>query len=203
MLNCAGLTAKSTNIIITLSLLFFVDSFAGGFVTQSFLSFYYEEKYNLEILRIGGLLTVCNIVGAISGVLSSKLVARIGAMATMIFTHLPSNVLLILVAMTNNRILSLLFIMGRFCISQMDVPARQTYVSMVVSSEERSAANGITNIARSVGVTLALPIAGVLWGANPTSMLFSAPFLIAGSLKIFYDLTLGACFLWSKKTTKI
>lgn len=89
----------------------------------------------MEIVKIGGLLTVCNIVGGISGVLSSKLVAKIGAMATMIFTHLPSNVLLILIALTNDPTFSVLFIMSRFCISQMDVPARQTYVSMVVSSE--------------------------------------------------------------------
>jgi MFS family permease len=135
LVNCAGLTKKSTKIIVMLSLLFFVDSFAGGFVAQSFLSFYYDKKYHFSMDKIGGLLFVCNIVGGISGVLSSKLVARIGAMATMIFTHLPSNVLLILVALTSNPTLAVLFIMGRFCISQMDVPARQTYVSMVVSAE--------------------------------------------------------------------
>jgi predicted MFS family arabinose efflux permease len=112
---------------------------------------------------VGGLLFVCNIVGGISGVVSSKLVAKIGAMATMIFTHLPSNVLLMFVALTGNANWAVFFIMARFCISQMDVPARQTYVSMVVSAEERSAANGITNIARSVGVALAFPIAGFLW----------------------------------------
>lgn len=84
-------------------------------------------------------------------------------MATMIFTHLPSNVLLIMVALTDNSTWAIIFIMARFCISQMDVPARQTYVSMVVSAEERSAANGITNIARSVGVALAFPLAGLLW----------------------------------------
>jgi predicted MFS family arabinose efflux permease len=117
-----------------LSLLFFVDSFAGGFVAQSFLSYYYDKKYDFSMDKIGGLLFVCNIVGGISGVLSSKLVAKIGAMATMIFTHLPSNVLLIMVALTSNPTFAVLLIMGRFCISQMDVPARQTYVSMVVSS---------------------------------------------------------------------
>lgn len=118
-----------------LSCLFFVDSFAGGFVAQSFISFYYEKKYDFSLDSVGGLLFVCNIVGGISGVLSSKLVSRIGAMATMIFTHLPSNVLLIFVAMTSNPKLAVFFIMARFCISQMDVPARQTYVSMVVSAE--------------------------------------------------------------------
>ncbi len=185
-----------------LCLLFFVDSFAGGFVAQSFISYYYEKKFDFSMDGVGGLLFVCNIVGGISGVCSSKLVGRIGAMATMIFTHLPSNVLLIFVAITSNPQLAVFFIMARFCISQMDVPARQAYVSMVVSAEERSAANGITNIARSVGVALAFPIAGFLWEADRSSFLFSSPFLIAGALKIFYDLTLGACFLWSKSAKK-
>ena len=91
-------------------------------------------------------LAVCNIVGGISGVLSSKLVDKIGAMATMIYTHLPSNVFLILIALTDNATISVLLLFCRFCISQMDEPARQTFVTLVVSPSERSAANGITNI---------------------------------------------------------
>lgn len=203
MINCAGLTEKSTKVIVQLSLLFMVDSFAGGFVAQTFLSFYYEKKFELKMGSIGGVLFLCNIVGGISGVVSSKLVARIGAMATMIFTHLPSNILLILIALTSNANVAIFLLLGRFCISQMDVPARQTYVSMVVSSEERSAANGITNIARSVGLTLAFPVAGYLWEANPSSMTFSLPFIIAGGLKVFYDLALGGCFLWRKSQEKV
>ena len=109
------------------------------------------------------MLAVCNIVGGISGLVSSVLVSKIGAIATMIFTHLPSNILLILISLTGNKIAAVALLMLRFCISQMDVPARQTYVSMVVSSSERSAANGITNIVRTVGVAISLPIAGFLW----------------------------------------
>ena len=81
----------------------------------------------------------------------------------MIVTHLPSNILLILIALTGNKYIAIGLLLGRFCISQMDVPARQTYVSMVVASDERSAANGITNIARSIGLTLAFPVAGYFW----------------------------------------
>lgn len=132
-------------------------------MTQSFISYYYQEKYNYSMDSMGGVLFICNIVGGISGMLSSKLVGKIGAMATMIVTHLPSNVFLVAIALTTDSKIAVLLIMGRFCISQMDVPARQTYVSMVVSSEERSAANGITNIVRSIGVALAFPIAGLLW----------------------------------------
>lgn len=83
---------------------------------------------------MGGVLFFCNIIGGVSGMLSSKLVGKIGAMATMIFTHLPSNIFLIFISLVTNRKYAILLIMGRFCISQMDVPARQTYVSMVVSS---------------------------------------------------------------------
>ena len=112
---------------------------------------------------MGLLLSACNIIGGISGVVSSKLVKKIGAMATMIFTHLPSNIFLILIGLSTNATMAVFFLLIRFCISQMDVPARQTYVSMVVSKEERSAANGITNIVRSVALTFAFPIATYLF----------------------------------------
>ena len=81
----------------------------------------------------------------------------------------------------------------------MDVPARQTYVSLMVSSGERSAANGITNIARSVGLTFGLAINGLFFDSDPESLMFSLPFLIAGGAKIVYGITLGFCFLWNKK----
>jgi hypothetical protein len=88
------------------------------------------------------------------------MVNRFGAMATMIYTHLPSNVFLLFIAFTTDAKISIILLLARFCISQMDVPARQTYVSLVVSSSERSAANGITNIARSVGLSFGLALSG-------------------------------------------
>jgi len=91
-------------------------------------------KYDLHFDKIGSVLFVCNIVSGISGILSSKLVDKCGAMATMIYTHLPSNVFLLLIAFVSSPTLSIILLFARFCISQMDVPARQTYVSMVVSS---------------------------------------------------------------------
>lgn len=120
-------------------------------------------------------------------------------MATMIYTHLPSNVFLVLIGLTDNGWISVTLLFCRFCISQMDVPARQAYVSMVVSSEERSAANGITNIARSVGLVFGLAINGYFMGKEATSPEFSYPFLIAGGLKIVYDIVIGLLFLWNKK----
>ncbi len=134
IISCTGIKPENIQTIITLSVLFAVDAFAGAFIVQSYLSYYYESKYDLHFDAIGGLLFACNIVSGISGVLSSKLVDKIGAMATMIYTHLPSNVFLLFIAFTNNHIISIGLLFGRFCISQMDVPARQTYVAMVVSS---------------------------------------------------------------------
>lgn len=142
---------------------------------------------------------VCNIISGISGILSSKIVDRIGALATMIFTHLPSNVFLLFIPFAPNSEVAMILLVCRFCISQMDVPARQTYVSLMVSSGERSAANGITNIARSVGLTMGLALNGLFFDSEPSSLTFSLPFLIAGGTKIVYDITLGCCFLWNKK----
>jgi hypothetical protein len=120
----------------------------------------------------------------------------------MIYTHLPSNVFLIFIALTDNVKISVFLLICRFCISQMDVPARQTYVSMVVSSGERSAANGITNIARSVGLVFGLAINGTFMAAEPNTLKFSMPFLIAGGLKIVYDITIGYLFLWNQRAAK-
>ncbi len=117
----------------------------------------------------------------------------------MIFTHLPSNLFLLAIAFTSNPTVAMILILGRFCISQMDVPARQTYVSMIVSSSERSAANGITNIARSVGLSIGMGMNGYFIQQHPESFVFTLPFLIAGGIKIVYDITLGCCFLWKKK----
>ena len=117
----------------------------------------------------------------------------------MIYTHLPSNIFLILIFFADDPTVSILLLFGRFCISQMDVPARQTFVTLLVSPEERSAANGITNIARSVGLSIGLGINGYLISTSADSLFFSVPFLLAGGIKIFYDITIGCCFLCNQK----
>lgn len=154
--NCAGLEPGSVKTIAGLVVLFMMDAWGGAFIVQSYISFYYEEKYDLQFSKIGVFLFICNIISGISGVLSSKIVGCIGPIATMIYTHLPSNLFLIAIALVDNSTVSILLLMGRFCISQMDVPARQTFVTLIVSKNERSAANGITNVARSVGLALGL-----------------------------------------------
>lgn len=168
----------------------------AAFIVQSFLSFYYEKKYDLHFDKIGSILFICNIISGISGVLSSKMVDRFGAIATIIYTHLPSNIFLLSIAFVQTPIVSIVLLFARFSISQMDVPARQTFVSMVVSSEERSAANGITNIARSLGLCVGLSLNSFFMKQDPDSFEFSCPFLLAGALTIIYDVSLGCCFLW-------
>ena len=115
-------------------------------------------------------------MSGISGVLSSRLVQKIGVMSTMIFTHLPSNFFLLAIPFVSNSFIAMLLLFGRFCISQMNVPARQTYVNMAVSSSERSAANGLTNIARSVGLSIGMGLNGYFISLDPESFSFTIPF---------------------------
>ena len=119
--------------------------------------------------------------------LASRLAARFGLVRTMVFTHLPSNILLILVPLMPNLPLAILMLLVRFSISQMDVPTRQSYVMAVVGPDERSAAGGITGVARTLGAAVAPVFAGFLY-ARPSLM--SVPFFIAGALKVLYDVLL-------------
>lgn len=135
VLNCTGIKPNNLVTVLTLSCFFAIDAMGAAFIVQSFLSFYYEKKYDLHFDKIGSILFICNIISGISGVLSSKMVDRFGAIATIIYTHLPSNIFLLSIAFVQTPIVSIVLLFARFSISQMDVPARQTFVSMVVSSE--------------------------------------------------------------------
>ena len=119
--------------------------------------------------------------------MASRLAARFGLVRTMVFTHLPSNILLMLVPLMPSLPLATLVLLARFSISQMDVPTRRSYLMAVVGPEERSAAGGVTGVARTIGAALAPVFAGFLY-ARPSLM--SMPFFIAGALKVVYDLLL-------------
>lgn len=140
-------------------------------------------------------------MSGISGVLSSKLVQKIGVMPTMIFTHLPSNFFLLAIPFVSNSFFAMVLLFGRFCISQMNVPARQTYVNMAVSSSERSAANGLANIARSIGLSVGMGLNGYFISLDPDGFAFTIPFLLAGGIKTLYDIGLWVCFIWGKKAS--
>jgi predicted MFS family arabinose efflux permease len=135
---------------------------------------------------LGSIFFGANILAGISALAAARVAARIGLIRTMVFTHIPSNLLLMLVPLMPSLPLAIAVLLARFSISQMDVPTRQSYTMAVVEPDERSAAAGVTSIARSVGAALSPSIAGSLLGAS----LMSLPFFISGGLKIIYDLAL-------------
>jgi len=181
-----GIT-RSRNVVLKLSSLFALDSFAGGFVVQSFAAYWFYLRFGVEPGTLGAIFFWANVFAGISALVASRLAGRIGLVRTMVFTHLPSNILLILVPLMPNLTLAVLVLLLRFSISQMDVPARQSYTMAVVPADERSAAGGFTGVARTTGATISPLFAGFLF-ARPA--LISVPFFIAGTLKIVYDLML-------------
>jgi MFS family permease len=179
--------SHSRALVSKLSSLFALDSFAGGFVIQSFAAYWFYVRFGVSPANLGSIFFGANILAGISGLLASRLASRFGLINTMVFTHLPSNVLLILVPLMPTLSLAVLLLFLRFSISQMDVPTRQSYTMAVVRPEERSATAGITGVARTTGAAISPLFAGFLFG-RPALM--SLPFFIAGALKILYDLLL-------------
>ena len=177
----------SRAVVLRLSGLFALDAFGGGFVVQSFAAYWFDLRFGVNPATLGGIFFGANVLAGISALLASRLAARIGLVKTMVFTHLPSNILLILVPLMPNLRLAVLVLLVRFSISQMDVPTRQSYMMSVVAPEERSATAGITGVARTTGAAIAPVFAGLLF-ARPE--LINVPFFIAGTLKIAYDLLL-------------
>jgi MFS family permease len=177
----------SRAVVLKLSSLFALDSFGGGFVVQSFAAYWFYLRFGLQPVKLGVIFFWANVLAGISALLASRLATRIGLVRTMVVTHLPSNVLLILVPLMPNLTLAVLMLLIRFSISQMDVPTRQSYTMAVVRPEERSAAGGITGVARTAGAAISPIFAGFLF-SRPA--LIDVPFFIAGTLKIAYDLAL-------------
>jgi MFS family permease len=178
---------RSRSIILKLSSLFALDSFAGGFVVQSFAAYWFYLRFGVSPAKLGLIFFWANVLAGISALFASRLATRIGLVRTMVVTHLPSNVLLLLVPLMPNLTLAVIVLLVRFSISQMDVPTRQSYTMAVVRPEERSAAGGITGVARTAGAAISPIFAGLLF-SRP--LLIDVPFFIAGALKIAYDLAL-------------
>jgi len=178
---------RSRNVVIRLSALFALDAFAGGLIVQAMMAYWFHIKFGIDAGIIGSIFFVANILAGISALLAVRLANRVGLINTMVFTHIPSNVLLILVPLMPTLPLAVAVLLLRFSISQMDVPTRQSYTMAVVSPDERSAASGVTSIARSVGAAISPSLTGIFF-AVPA--LLSAPFYVAGGLKIVYDVLL-------------
>jgi len=178
---------RSRHVVAKIAGLFALDSFAGGFVVQSFGAYWFYLRFGVDPATLGVIFFWANIFAGISALLASRLASRFGLINTMVITHLPSNILLILVPLMPNLSLAVLVLLVRFSISQMDVPTRQSYTMAVVTAEERSAAAGITGVARTTGAAISPLFVGLMF-ARPS--LINAPFFIAGTLKIIYDLLL-------------
>ena len=173
-----------------LSALFALDSFAGGFVTNAVISYWLHVRFGAEPASLGPIFAGVALLQAVSYEVSGRLSGRFGLINTMVFTHLPSNVLLLLVAFSPTLGWAVGFLFARFLLSQMDVPARQAYVVSIVPPADRAAAVAVTGAARGVAQAFGPPIAGIAIGAAA----FAVPFYAGGGLKIIYDVALYAAF---------
>jgi MFS family permease len=147
----------------------------------------------VDVAVIGAIYLGANFFAGLSALAAARVAARIGLVRTMVFTHVPSNILLILVPLMPTLPLAVLVLLARFSISQMDVPTRQSYTVAVVDPDERSAANGITNIARTTAAALSPGVTGAMLSASGPWL--SAPFFVAGGLKLIYDALLYRLFV--------
>jgi len=178
----------SAPIIRRLAALFALDSFAGGFVLQSLIAYWFSVRFGLRLESLGWVFFVAQLLTALSFLTAAPLARRIGLVNTMVFTHLVSNVLLIGVGVAPTAPAAIALLLARQLLSQIDVPTRQAYVMSVVLDREREAAASITNMARTVAQAITPAFAGWVFPA------LAAPFVLGGGLKIVYDLLLYATF---------
>ena len=185
---------ESKQIVYRLAALFSLDAFGGGFVVQSLLALWLFQRFDMSVSAAGTLLFVTGTLSAASGFVASWLAARIGLIRTMVFTHLPANMLLIATAFMPTLPLALTCLILRSLLSSMDVPARTSYVMAVVSPGERPAAASVTNVPRSLAGAVPATAAG--WMLDHS--VFGWPLVIAGVCKAVYDLLLLRMFLHVK-----
>jgi MFS family permease len=169
-----------------LSILYGVDAFGGGFVSQSLLSTWFFLVYKVSLADLGYIFFVVNVITAISILAAPLLAERMGNLRTMVFTHLLSDVFLIAIPLAGSIIPALLFLFLRQSVSQMDVPTRQTFMVEIFESSERVTANAITNISRSIASIFGSPITGALFTAG----FISIPIVSGGLSKIAYDIAI-------------
>lgn len=181
---------KSKRIVYTLAGLFSIDAFAGGFAVQSLLALWLLQRFDLSVTAAGSIFFWTGLLTAFSHLAAARVAARFGLINTMVYTHLPANVFLIMVPFMPTLELALLFLFLRSALSSMDVPARTSYVMAVVSPGERPAAASVTAVPRSLASALSPSLAGAMLAAST----FGWPLVICGVLKIVYDLTLLRMF---------
>ena len=175
---------KSRGIVAKLAGLFALDAFAGGFIVQSIVAYWFHLRFKTDLTALGGIFFGTNLLAAVSFLAAPAIARRFGLLNTMVFTHLPSNFLILLVPLMPDAELAVAVLLIRHLLSQMDVPTRQSYTMAVVEPEERAASAGILSVARNTGAA----IAPLFTGAILRSPSLGLPFLLAGGLKIVYDL---------------
>ncbi len=178
------ISPKSKGIIAKISSLFAIDSFAGGFVIQSIVSFWFFSKFGADLTTLSYIFSIAGLLTAFSFLVATKIAYKIGLINTMVFTHIPSNLLLILLAFAPTFPIAIGIYLARMSLSQMDVPTRQSYIVAVVNEDERVAAAGITNTSRNIAQAVSPSLAGAII----QSLSISAPFVVGGLLKIVYDI---------------
>jgi len=180
---------RSRPAVIRLAALFATDAFGGGFVVQSFIAYWFAARFHASIGMLGVVFFAIGILQTLSFLAATALAERFGLLPTMVFTHLPSNLLLAAIGFAPNLAVALALLVTRSALSSMDVPTRQAYVMGLVEPEERTAAAGYTNTARYV----ARPLGPVLAGAGQ-GLFVGLPFVLAGGIKAGYDLALWRWF---------
>jgi MFS family permease len=187
----AGSLRRSRSSVLALSSLFAMDSFAGGFVLQSFIVYWFRLRFGVPTEVLGLVFFAVGLLQSGSFLVAVRLADRIGLLNTMVFTHLPSNLLLAGIPLASSLPVAVVLLLGRFALSQMDVPTRQAYVVALVDPEERTAAAGYTNSARYA----VRPLGPALAGAAQ-QVAVGLPFVLAGSIKGLYDVVL---WVWFRK----
>ncbi len=183
---------RSRRVVLTLSALFSLDAFAGGFVVQSLMALFFYLRFGVPLATLAALFFAANLITALSFLAVAPIARRIGLLNTMVFTHLPSNVLLALVPLMPAFPLAAAVLLLRQTFSQMDVPSRQTYTMALVAPEERTAAASVTSLARRAGSASSPVVSGVL--LQPGLLALDLPFLLAGALKVAQDVLLWRIF---------
>jgi MFS family permease len=181
---------RSRSVVAKLAGLFALDAFAGGFIVQSIVAYWFYLRYETDLNTLGGIFFGTNLLAALSFLAAPAIARRFGLLNTMVFTHLPSNILLLLVPLMPNLELAVVMLLVRNLLSQLDVPTRQSYTMAVVDAEERAASAGILSVSRNSGAALAPLFTGPILAVPSLGL----PFLLAGGLKIIYDLWIFAVF---------
>jgi predicted MFS family arabinose efflux permease len=181
---------RSRRVVVHLAALFSIDAFGGGFVVQSLLVLWLYRRFGFAVETAGAIFFAAGILSALSQLASPFVAARVGLVRTMVYTHLPANLLLVAAGLAPTAPLAITCLLLRASLSQMDVPARQAYVMAVVPPEERAAAASVTNVPRS----LASALPPLLAGAMLTHSVVGWPLVCGGMLKALYDVLLLARF---------